>query len=225
MQKRVIKYQAVLFGTFNFPADPDTTVKLMTTFAPLGFMPQVMTVPEPMTGLSSQRLALTKGTNVQILFAPDRIDFTATMPSESVESFVNDVVSNVEQLERGSLRFNRVALVIDTILEEISQAESEVFRDKYLPTSGANSIEWVARWVTPISKESEQYNVCFEAVCAPGMVMVLPNGRMQPLTGLKVMHDISTTPSNTSPRFDASKLHEALSAISKIVSEQSDHLV
>lgn len=221
MQKKAIKFQAVLFGTFNFPADPDTTVKLMTTFAPLGFMPQVMNVPDPMTGLMAQRIGLTKGTDVQIQFSPDRIDFTAMMPTGSIEEFVNEVPTNVKLLEQGSLRFNRVALVVDSLLEEMSQADSETLRNKLLPNSGASSIEWIARWVSPLSMDTEQYNVCFEAMKASGLMMV-HNGRMQPLNGIKVMSDVSTTPSNTNPRFDANNLHGALLAISKIISGQAD---
>lgn len=221
MQKRVIKFQAVLFGTFNFPADPDTTVKLMTAFAPLGFMPQVMNAPDPMTGLMSQRIGLTKGANVQILFAPDRIDFTAMMPTGSIEEFVGDVVTNVKHLEHGNLRFNRVALVVDTLLEEMSQADSEALRSKLLPKSGANSIEWMARWVTPLTMDTEQYNVCFEAMKAIGL-MLINNGRMQPLNGIKAMSDVSTSPSNTNSRFGADNLHETLDAISKIISGQAD---
>jgi hypothetical protein len=220
MQK-VIRFQAVLFGTFNFPADPDTTVKLMTTFAPLGFMPQVMTVPDPMTRLMSQRIGLTKGTDAQILFAPDRIDFTTMMPTGSIEEFMSDVVTNVKQLEHGNLRFNRVALVVDTLHEEMSHTDSETLRNKLLPKSGGNSIEWIARWVTPLSTDTEQYNVCFEAMNAIGLMMV-HNGLMQPLNGIKVMSDVSTAPSNTNHRFDANNLHEALNAISKIISDQAD---
>ena len=221
MQKRALRFQAVLFGTFNFPANPDTTIKLMTAFAPLGFMPQVMTVPDPMTGLMSQRIGLTNGSDVQILFAPDRLDFTATTPSGNIEEFVNNVVTYVTHLENGNLRFNRVALVIDNILEEMSLAESETLRDKLLPKSGANSIEWVARWVTPLSKDTEQYNVCIEAMSATGLMMII-NGQMQPLSGIKVMHDVSTTPSNTNPRFDAKNLDLMLNSISKIISTQND---
>lgn len=221
MKTRAIKFQAVLFGTFNFPTNPDTTIKLMTAFAPLGFMPQVMPVPDPMTGRMSQRIGLTNGSDVQILFAPDRIDLTATMPSWSIEEFVNNVVMYVTHLENGSLRFNRVALVIDNILEEMSLAESETLRDKLLPKSGENSIEWVARWVTPLSRDTEQYNVCFEAMSAAGLMMIT-NGNMQPLSGIKVMHDVSTIPSNTNPRFDAKNLNLMLNSISKIISEQAD---
>ena len=221
MIKRAIKFQAVLFGTFNFPANPDTTVKLVTAFAPLGFMPQVMPVTDLMTGQMSQRIGLTNGSNVQILFAPDRLDFLAMAPSWSIEEFVDNVVTYVTHLENGSLRFNRVALVIDNILEEMSLAESETLRDKLLPKSGANSIEWQARWVTPLSKDTEEYNVCFEAMSAAGLMMI-NNGRMQPLNGIKAMHDVSTTPSNTNPRFDAKSLNANLNSISKIISEQVD---
>lgn len=221
MKKRTIKFQAVLFGTFNFPANPDTTVKLVTAFAPLGFMPQVMTVPDPMTGQMAQRIGLTNGSDLQMQFAPDRLDFIATTPSWSVEEFVNNVVAYVTHLENGSLRFNRVALVIDNILEEMSLAESEALRNKLLPKSGANSIEWVVRWVTPLSKDTEGYNVCFEAMSAAGLMMI-NNGRMQPLNGIKAMHDVSTIPSNTNPRFDAKNLNLMLNSISEIISGQDD---
>ncbi|WP_283149748.1 hypothetical protein [Silvimonas soli] len=221
MQKRVIKFQAALFGTFNFPAEPDTIVKLMTVFAPLGFMPQVISVPDLMTGLTAQRIGMTRGDDVVMLLAPDRIDFTATMPTVDIAGFVNDAVTNVEQLERGNLRFNRVALVVDTLLEEMSEAEIEAMREKLLPHSGARSIEWMARWVTPVINETEQYNVCLEAIKASGLMMFF-NGRMQPLHGIKTLHDVSTTPSNTSPRFDAQNLRGALDAISQIISARTD---
>lgn len=221
MKTKSIKFQAVLFGTFNFPANPDTTIKLMTAFASLGFMPQVMPVPDPMTGRMSQRIGLTNAADVQIMFAPDRIDLTATMPSLSIEEFVKNVVIYVRNLENGSLRFNRVALVIDNILEEMSLAESEALREKLLPKSGENSIEWVARWVTPLSEDTEQYNVCFEAMSAAGL-MIITNGNMQPLSGIKVMYDVSTIPSDTNPRFDAENLNLTLNSISKIISEQAN---
>ena len=220
MKKIAIKFQDVLFGTFNFPVSPDTTMKLLSVFAPLGFMPQVMTVPDPMTGLMSQRIGLTNGSDVQILFAPNRLDFTATTPSWGIEEFVNNVVTYVSHLENGSLRFNRVALVIDDILEEMSITEAEELRKKLLPKSGANSIEWVARWVTPLTKGTEEYNVCFEAMSATGLMMII-NGQMQPLNGIKTMLDVSTTPNNTNPRFDAKNLNLMLDSISKITSEQA----
>ncbi len=221
MQKKTIKFQAVLFGTFNFPADPDTTVKLMTIFAPLGFMPQVMNVQDPIAGLTSQRLGLTKGSEMQIQFSPDRIDFTAPMPSMDIDIFLNDVVDYVGKLERGSLQFNRAALVIDALFEELSQTESEALRGKLLPQSGINSVEWVARWVTPLSIHNEQYNACFEAVTATGLMMII-NGRMHPLSGIKTMHDVSTTPSNTAHRFNVDNLQETLYGISKIILDRDN---
>lgn len=220
MPKRLIKLQAVLFGNFNFPVVPETSVRLLTTFASHGFMPQVMNVPDPMAGVTIQRIGLTKGTDIQVLFAPERIDFTVTMPSSSIEDFVNDVVSFIEKLEGGTLQFSRIALVSDSLIEEISQADSEALREKLLPSSGNNSIEWVARWVTPITVGSEQYNACFEAMNANGLMMII-NGNMKPLSGIKVMHDISTTPLNTTLRFDAKNLNKELNAISDIIISQA----
>lgn len=216
MRKKVIKFQAVVFGTFNFPADPGTTVKLMTIFAPHGYMPQVISGQDVMGGGGVSRLSLTKGEFLQIVFSPDRIDFSSVMPTISVADFVAEVSFCVSQLESGNLRFHRVALVIDNLLEEISSSESDQLRQRLLPNSKEGAIDWTARWVDVIDHADERYNFCFEVLNSAGMMMI-NNGRMHPLNGIKVMHDVSTTPSNTSHRFDSNNLAKSLSEISKLI--------
>lgn len=186
-------------------------------------MPQVINTQDAMTGQFSQRISLTRGPDFQINFAPDRIDFISMMPSESLAQFTEEVVICARKLEKGSLIFSRISLVEDILLEEINHSQSEALREKLLPHSGENSIEWMARWVTQENNNSEQYNVCFEAINNPNLMMI-HNGRMHTMNGIKLMSDVSTTHTNTIARFDIKKLPSIFSTITKIISSQADFI-
>ncbi|KAL0630367.1 hypothetical protein Q9L58_010786 [Maublancomyces gigas] len=217
MQITTIKYQAVLFGSFNFPPVTDTTIKLLQAFASLGFMPQVHNLVDTVTGLSMPRISLTQGVGTTILFADDRIDIISAMPVDlSIKGFIDTVVDYVSRLDGGNLQFHRIALILDSVLDDLTPEEFERIRTKLLPSVKGAPFEWTARWVLPQTVGDESYNVCFEAVTATGLMLALQN-RLQPLSGLKIMHDVSTAPQNLAIRFSGKNLGVSLSAIADII--------
>lgn len=220
MQKKDIKHQAVVFGSFSFPQTPEATVRLITTFVPMGFMPQTTSGIDPASGLPLQRMGFIKGTDTQIQLANDRIDIYSVLPTRPLDEFINEVVEIVGRLEGGSLRFGRVALVIDTGLEDMTPAQVSEIRSRVLPRSDAASIEWVARWVTPKVADGETFNVNIEAMTAEGM-MILHSGRMVPMNGIKIMRDVSTSPLNVTQRFDMTSLPSMLRSIAAIVEAEA----
>ena len=220
MQPRLLKNQAALFGSFHFPPTPDTTVKLVQAFASLGFMPQVINAPDPVTGLIAQRIALSRGADTHIQFSPDRIDIVGTMPIVSdTESFIADVVDYVSRIDNGSLKFNRVGLVQDYLLEGLAADRETELRMKLLPHSGERPNEWMARWVEPRVIDDEKYNICLEAMTAPGLMMIMSN-KIQAVDGVKVLCDISTTPENLSSRFSIANIKSTMNSLNSIIQQE-----
>lgn len=220
MHPRLLKNQAALFGSFHFPPTPDTTVKLVQAFASLGFMPQVINTADAVSGLNVQKIALSRGFDTQILFASDRIDIVNTMPSVSkIEPFIVEIVDYVSRLDNGSLKFHRVGLVQDFLLEGLSVDRERELRLKLLPHSGDAPNEWMARWVEPRVVNDEKFNVCLEGMTAPGLMMIT-NNKIQPVNGVKILYDISTSPENGASRFNASNVESILVSLSDIIQQE-----
>ncbi|OON61194.1 hypothetical protein B0920_19980 [Massilia sp. KIM] len=218
MQRTALKNQVALFGSFSFPAVPDTTIKLLNAFATLGFLPQIVTSVDPTNGLSAQKISLVRGTD-QIHFGNDRIDVFSFLPSsENLNSFLSEVVTYVQRLD-SSLTFTRLGLVHEIDVQAETPEKTLAVRRKLLPESGEDSIEWTARWVNPVTVDGMDYNLCFEAMLAPGLAMVV-NNKVTPINGIKVMHDVSTLQNAPGARYDSKNLAEALAAMAAIVERQ-----
>lgn len=218
MQRKILKQQAVLFGNFHFPASPETTVKLLTAFASLGFMPQVLNISDPTSGLTVPKISLAKDEK-QIIFGSDRIDIISAAPVEAelnLDFFIAEVKDYFLRIESGTLKMYRIAIVEDYFLEGLSEAQSESLRTSLVPKSAVGSIEWASRWVTPSIIEDEKYNICLEAMVASGMRMVLPN-RVIEIDGVKILHDISTSPESLMNRFGSDNLLDSLKKVATLI--------
>lgn len=219
MQKRIIKIQAVVFGAPNPQTNQTAMVDLIQSFIPEGYMPQTISVQDPISGTINQKLSLIKNQEMQIQFSHERVDFLALMPTASTEDILNSIQKNIGLIYKNNVAFNRIALVLDYILDEFSDEEIEKFRMELLPKSKVNSIEWVSRWVSKQEIDAEEYNICFEAMTANGLMMI-NNGITHHLNGIKIMHDISTTPSNNTTRFNKDNIKDKLMKINNIIIQQ-----
>jgi len=217
MQPRLLKNQVALFGSFHFPPTPETIVKLVEAFASLGFMPQVINTNDLVSGLSIQKITLSRGSDTQIQFASDRIDIVNTMPSVSdVAPFIVEVLDYLSRIEKGSLKFTRVGLVQDYLLESLPADREREIRMRLLPHSGESPNEWMARWVEPRVVDDGKYNICLEAMVAPGLMMIM-NNKIQPVNGVKVLYDISTSPENMASRFNSSNIEATLNSLNGLI--------
>jgi hypothetical protein len=225
MRLKILKNHAVIFGKFHFPVNPETTVKLVNAFASLGFMPQVVAVADQVTGSITQKISLSTGEK-HIQFDSDRIDFISAAPIDEesdFDFFINEVADYFSRIENGSLKLFRIAIVQDILLESLSSAQEQSLRTSLLPQSAAESIEWSARWVNPTVVEDEKYNICLEAMTGQGMMMIVKN-RPMPVEGIKILHDISTTPENVSARFGIDNLTLELKKIAALIEKEKEFI-
>lgn len=225
MNIKILKNHIVLFGKFYFPVNPETTIKLVNAFAPLGFMPSVSAGSDPTSGEMNQQISLTSG-DKHIQFSSDRIDFISGMPIDAEldpEFFIGEVADYFARIESGSLRMYRLAIVQDMLLSNLSSMQEESLRTSLLPQSSADSLEWTARHVTPRSVETEKYNICLEAMTGQGMMMLVKN-RPIPVQGIKILHDVSTSPEHVSTRFNSENLMVELKKIAKVVEKEKEFI-
>ncbi|MFC5548158.1 hypothetical protein [Massilia aerilata] len=225
MQRKTLKKQAVVFGSFNFPPAPDTTLKLLQIFASAGFLPQMINMVDPVSGMNSQKFSLVRENYFQMHFGSDRIDIFSLDPNDKsdLSSFISETVSLLSRLEGGTLNFTRIALVLDYVLEGANPEQISHLSSRLLPQSTGPLLEWVARWVETRVRGAETYNVCFEANLAQGLHLVV-NNQMLAVNGVKIMHDISTSQAHISTRFNIGNLQDSFNAIIEMI-EQEKSLV
>ena len=219
MQITKLKYQTTIFGGFNYPPTPETMLRILPRVGPLGYMPQVQNVTEGVTGEIGPRVTLIKDSS-QVFLHNSRIDVLTWLPEMELEEFISSTVNLLTLLEGGLLFSSRVALVTESMLEELGEHEIENYRRILVPRSDESTLEWTSRWVERKTVGGETYHISFEALRAAGMIMTT-NGVSRTLTGIKVQHDVSTSPSNASPRFTQDNMVDSLIEISKILTQQN----
>jgi hypothetical protein len=221
MQERTLKNQVVVFGNFSFPPVPDVTLSLMQSFAPFGFMPSVVQQVD-INGQMQQKIALTKGDSIQIIFGNDRIDFLEAVPEgrNGIGDFYGSVLQYLICLQPRNLMFNRLAMVTERLVYELTPAQGEQLRAQYAGNSPVGAIEWGFRWVQPQSEQEERVNVCLDVSRLQGMLNV--RGKFEQFDGIKIMHDISSSPQNTLPRFNAANASEGFSKLLNVHRRQEE---
>lgn len=222
MQEKILKNQVVAFGQFNFPPVPETSLALLQNFAKFGFMP-VIAQQTDVGGQPIPRMALMKGDSVQIVFSNDRIDFIQPFPEDNVkiEIFLQDVFQYLDCLQDRNLRFNRLALVNEKMIYNLSHEQKEALREQFAAYAPAGCIEWTSRWVAPETHGQENFNVCLD--CSWQQGVFTQAGKHEMFEGVKIMNDISHSTNNTSFRFYAENLRESYNFLLSVMQEKIEN--
>lgn len=223
MRTKVLKFHAVIFGSFFFPATPEIIMKIVQSFAPVGFMPAIINTVDPVSGLATSTISLISGTNEQIVFANDRIDISKAFPdSDDAVAFIQTAVDYLRRIDGGTIRGNRLGFIKDLALEDLSAEQENQVRHQILPQSNPDSLDWSARWSSHLSQGNEAYNVFIETLRLQNLSLYIGNQVFQILVP-KLSLDISTAPMNAEVRFDVSNMVAALTAMNQIAQENIPH--
>lgn len=218
MRERILKNQIAVFGRFNFPPVPDVTVALLQAFAVFGFMPTVIHQIDA-NGQMQPKISLTKP-DEQIIFSNDRIDFLQNLPSGDgdLTRFLEEVIQYIACLQSRNLQFNRLAVVTERLLQDLSTDQKEAVRERFAPGAPFGSIEWGFRWVKPQDEQGELMNVSFDIARLSGVYQ--EGSRIEQFDGLKVLHDISTSPHNVVFRYNSANVSSGLQAVKQVIDRQ-----
>jgi hypothetical protein len=224
MSIKSIRNQIAVFGNFNFPADSDTTVALLKAFGSDGFMPQTVQTVDPFSGLTVQRLTLVSsdfgGSEVSaIVFAPDRIDITTALPVGSdIEPYITAAAKYLARVADRAPNYWRLGLVRDFSVGKFGDGQDVGLLGRLLPIAPNDSFEWSSRWVSVKEVGGEKYNYQIEATKQVGMGIVAGN-RLESIEGVKMMHDVSTSPEVTAKRFNAGNVEAELLKMARIIGD------
>lgn len=212
MRERILKNQVVLFGRFNFPPVPDVTVSLLQAFAAHGFMPAVIQQIDQ-NGQAEPRISLNNAAHSQIVFSNDRIDFFQNVPaaSKNLDDFLSLVGQYIGCLHSRNLQFNRIAIVTDSLVTDLSSDVREEVRARFVPNAPVGAAEWTFKWAKVFNDEPMAMNILFEIARLQGVIQE-PN-RVEHFDGFKIMHDISTPPDVIAFRYNSENVLQALRLI------------
>lgn len=219
MREKFLRWQAVVYGRFNFQPTPKFTVALISAFAPLGFLPMVVNQSSE-SGAHVQKISLNKD-SIQIIFGKDRIDMVELLPSDdaTLEETLDKIELYLSTIPNENLQFNRIALVKEIIFQDLTVEQLEFNQEKYLPWSKPGAVEWSVRSINNEEVGGEKINVCFDLLRLKGMA--LANGRMENLDGIKILHDISTDAEEEEFRFDIKNVIDGFNVLKKIIDDES----
>lgn len=219
MREKFLRWQAVVYGRFNFDPTPKITVALTSAFAPLGFLPMVVNQSSD-SGNPIKKISLNKD-SIQIVFGKDRIDMVELLPADeaTLEETLEKIELYLSTIPTENLQFNRIALVKEIIFQELTDDQLNANQLEYLPWSKPGSVEWSARSINNEEVGNEKINVCFDAIRLKGLA--LANGRMENLDGIKILHDISTDADEDEFRFNLTNIIAGFDMLRKVIDEQS----
>ena len=222
MNERLLKNQISVFGKFHFPPVPQTTIQLTQAFQNFEMMPGMVNFLDQQTGQFGPRISLQRAIDaLQVVFSDDRIDISQNFPVKamSFEEFFVLSQKLLGCLESFGLRYTRLAIVHEILIDELAESTIGDLVQKILPRSSPDSPEWTARWVNVSQAHDQSVNACCE-VQRMAAVLAYPEGKQYQFNGLKLMSDVSTSPQNLEPRFDSNNSIPVFQEIWKVCEAQ-----
>lgn len=212
-----INLQVNIFtNTANIKPDTSTIAKLLELFKDEGFIPNTIQEISPKGPVFRLRMS-SQDNRWNIVFLSKQINVEQVGVPQKTGKEVDDFLSKAKNIIEKTLGYlkqksNRLAFIVNAILEDKTQVELENFYNRIfipLPTHKSNPpFEWnnrsVSRNTISIVGASEDVNIITEIYRMKGQMN--DDGKITEMDRAHLSYEFNTAPDNKETRFGASEI-------------------